>query len=518
MMSIEERERAAGLRLAGNDTMSGRKGNLTRVKGAEETAGRGTFGTKGKLASKGTFGTKGRLAGEPKPQRDSEDMIETVEVRRSGGGGGAALWDVSSLNAELNPLTLVAEVLEETLSAWEAAFPTEAQIDGIISSIFDSITRTSTEPSSVAASIEALFSGLTLILDTIESGIETKLNNINPISTALSVFFENLEKFPKDGDYIYNDTLGIAYIIFEKKEEVPAGRANPTANLIFRVVFDVVLNEGEPSELTRTFVAMTLIPAPDIAKLVKMILTYLIGFIQKVLSAGLSSIVTNVAGGIIGGLTELYEELLALIEAIEIPSFDPTYLENLISALDDALNTLTDRVNVIETAQDALQTALDAIQADIDEAVDVHVIGADGNKHTVKVMTDTTGASLEREITWIESDTGYGRKASFIVKEGAADPLANTTDVDWRQINYIHPNGRTYQMHCLVRIADAVTGFPGYIGSEPIDNESTNNFVIKEIVLCENGSPVDSRALFMDGSGSVPSENGTDPDYYTPPA
>lgn len=96
-MGMDERERAAGL----DNTMSGRSGNRSRVGRVADTAERGTFGTKGKLAEKGTFGTKGklaekgtfgtkgRLAGEPKPQRDSEDGIETVEVRRSAVLGGS---------------------------------------------------------------------------------------------------------------------------------------------------------------------------------------------------------------------------------------------------------------------------------------------------------------------------------------------------------------------------------------------------------------------------------------------
>jgi hypothetical protein len=41
---------------------------------------------KGRMAQRGTFGTKGRLAGEPKRQRDSEDGVETIEIKRSAAG------------------------------------------------------------------------------------------------------------------------------------------------------------------------------------------------------------------------------------------------------------------------------------------------------------------------------------------------------------------------------------------------------------------------------------------------
>ncbi len=89
--SMSEREAAAGLNLRGNNTTSGRKPVESKIGLAEETATRGTFGTQGRMAERGTFGTQGRLAGEPKRQRDSEDGIETVEIRRSGGLGGGLI-------------------------------------------------------------------------------------------------------------------------------------------------------------------------------------------------------------------------------------------------------------------------------------------------------------------------------------------------------------------------------------------------------------------------------------------
>lgn len=104
--SMDRREREAGLYLAGNDPMSGRRGGMSmpsmseresaaglNLRGNNTTSGRkpveSKIGLAEETATRGTFGTQGRLAGEPKPQRDSEDGIETVEIRRSGGLGGS---------------------------------------------------------------------------------------------------------------------------------------------------------------------------------------------------------------------------------------------------------------------------------------------------------------------------------------------------------------------------------------------------------------------------------------------
>ena len=87
--TMSEREALAGLNLAGNDTMSGRASIQSKIGSAEETATRGSFGTQGKIAERGRFGTQGRLAGEPLAQRDSEDGVETIEIRPETLGGGS---------------------------------------------------------------------------------------------------------------------------------------------------------------------------------------------------------------------------------------------------------------------------------------------------------------------------------------------------------------------------------------------------------------------------------------------
>lgn len=74
---MDRRERDAGLNLAGNDPMSGRRGGMDIPSMDERETDAG-------LNLAGNDTTRSRLAGEPKPQRDSGDQVETVEIRRSG--------------------------------------------------------------------------------------------------------------------------------------------------------------------------------------------------------------------------------------------------------------------------------------------------------------------------------------------------------------------------------------------------------------------------------------------------
>lgn len=85
--SMDKREREAGLNLAGNDPMSGRRGGMKTPTMDEREAAAG-LNLRGNNTMWGWFETQGRLAGEPMGQRDSEDQTETVEIKRSVAPGG----------------------------------------------------------------------------------------------------------------------------------------------------------------------------------------------------------------------------------------------------------------------------------------------------------------------------------------------------------------------------------------------------------------------------------------------
>jgi len=104
MDDFEKRERNAGMFLAGNDTMSGRASIQSKIGAAEETATRGSFGTQGKIAERGKFGTQGRLAGEPLAQRDSEDGVETIEIKPETLGGGGSIHALQLVQVAIDDL------------------------------------------------------------------------------------------------------------------------------------------------------------------------------------------------------------------------------------------------------------------------------------------------------------------------------------------------------------------------------------------------------------------------------
>lgn len=407
-------------------------------------------------------------------------------VNNPSGGERPYLWDVTLTGVELDPLTLMKSVLDDLITNWNNAIPSEGDFDTVIDSLVSNLTRSSTPPASVSSSIENLFNNLQGVIDSIQSTADGILNNVSPISTTLGSFFESLERYPKDGDYIYNDVLGIAYTVFEKRTERPAGTANPSGNLIFRVEFSVTLNAGEENEQTKNFTALTLFPAPDIGGLLETLLNYVLKLIELSLANGISSVLTGLASGILSGLNNLYNELLNIINSI--PAFDPTYLENAIDALELAMQAVEDRLDIIELAQDALEQALDALEATIDGSVTVKVIGADGNYHTIKVQEDTTGTSAKQEITWIQSSDGTGRRASFLVDDSWSS-LSNIEDIDWRQINYIHPDGTTYQMQCLVKITN----------NEPFDDTNAN-YTITAIEVCTATGKQSKNFLLQDST------------------
>jgi len=424
-----------------------------------------------------------------------DDPFDDFSPPRSQSVGGSRpnLWDVTLTGVILNPVSIMDKVLSDTLSAWNGAIPGESSFDGVIDSVLSSLNRETAQPASIESAIQGLFNGVQSVINGMQASVDAITGSIAPISVALNSFFDGLQKFPQDGDYVYNDTLGISYTIFEKRATRPEGTADPTANLIFRVQFSVTLNDGLPNEVTKNFVAMTLFPTPEIGELLTTLFNYALGLVKVALAAGVSSVVTAVVAGVINGLSSLYTELLALIEAIEIPTFDPGYLETAISEIQDAASALTDRVDALELAQDALQTALDALQAVIDGSATVTVIGSDGNYHTIKVQEDTTGGSAEREITWIDSSSGEGKRASFLIKSGAAAPVSNTVDVDWRQIDYIHPSGTTYQMHCLVKI----------VNGEPVDNADWPNYTVTDITIVKSDNTTEDRQALTLPDGAI---------------
>lgn len=440
-----------------------------------------------------------------------------LDVRPAHHTGRPKLWHVDLGDVTLDPFSIAGKALENTLSQWTAVMPSESDFYALTSlSDFD---RESSAPASIASAVETMIDGLLSILSNVETAVNALLNDLNPIQTTLKNYFEGHNARPSNGDYIYTEQAGIVYTIFKQHVSKESGETIPTENQIFRVSF--TLGEGESAV---TYVALTLTPAPDVFALLSSVITWMVEMVKKLLACGLSAVLRGVAEGILSGLNALFTELKDLIDLLqaEVDALtalvnglvtDVANLWNALNALSTSLDSLSgdlqslqSQVDAMQIAQNALQTALDALQATIDGAVNVSVIGADGNYHTVKVIEDTTGATAEREITWIDSDTGYGKKSKFLIKQGEPVPAANVEDVSWKKVDYIHPSGVTYAMHCLVRVANNKSSYPGYQGTEPLNTTDWPDYTVDEVIIsdCEAGTSETKYALLSDTDPGPP--------------
>ena len=100
----------------------------------------------------------------------------------------------------VDPFSISAKVLEDTLANWQSAVPSEGAISGVVSAVFAGLTRDSGSPASIASSVEALFSGVEGVVSGMQASVDTVLGNFAPIAATLSAHFDALETRPADGD------------------------------------------------------------------------------------------------------------------------------------------------------------------------------------------------------------------------------------------------------------------------------------------------------------------------------
>ncbi len=136
------------------------------------------------------------------------------------------------------------------------------------------------------------------------------------------------------------------------------------------------------------------------------------------------------------------------------------------------------------------------MEATLEAATDVSVMMADGTYGTVSTLSYTPGGTARREITWVDSETGYGLRASFIIADGEAAPVGNIEAIDYRKIDYIHPTGVTYTMYALVRITGTEAG--------PVDSADFPNYGIKDIDIVNTSNVAEKKQALMLPDGSLP--------------
>lgn len=461
------REANAGLTLAGNDTTAGRDDFYSNLSKPQ--------------ASWASFDS-----GEMKAGSEMEFKADVP----SGGGGGPDIWDID-LGSDLNldPFTLASKVLDSTINSFLGAAPGAGDFASIFTNAASSLTRITPNAPSIVSQLVALFTPLEGVIQNLISEIDTLLNDSAGISSSIESHFSALELAPKDGDYIYNTEFGICYVIFKTTSGGP-GQASPSSNLLFRVAFSATSPESEEAV---DYVAMLLVPSPDIQALINSLFGYIIGFLQKTVSGMGQGALDGIFAGAVSGLNALFEEILLLIQALEQLLIG---ISNALALLSNEVAALTALVTIIEAQIVDLETRVALIETQLAGATDISVIMADGTYGTVSTLSYTPGGTARREITWVDSETGGGLRASFIIADGEAAPVGNIEAIDYRKIDYIHPTGVTYTMYALVRITGTEAG--------PVDSADFPNYGIKDIDIVNTSNVAEQKQALMLPDGSLP--------------
>jgi hypothetical protein len=375
---------------------------------------------------------------------------------------GASLWQVGLDDLPLDPFTLGAQVIEEIVNNISDFLPSEADIKSVISGIFDALTFLASGASSVANAIEGLFQKLRSILTRIKNIVQGILQKgANFAASTLSGKFNGAEEFPNSGDFIYTSAFGNVYNVFEVGEEV-RGDANPSQNTVFSVPFNVSI-AGE----SRSYFAIATFPVPNVEKLISSIFNFLISMISKVIAKGISGAIVAIFNGAVKGLKHLYEWLKNLLDLLK---------DLVLGLLDDLRAFLLDKWNLLKDLFDAyvLENAKQLAEM-FQKIVDMIAL-----------------LDFEpREINYIASDDGYGYRQMILVPKLSPPPINTTRDVDWRQVDYIHPTGATLQTIALVRITDAAK-------AGPVNNGFYPDYELAQHTICENGSEKNVQMLMAE--------------------
>ena len=473
MPSMSEREAAAGL----NNTISEGRNFYSF----------GDGGTEQQFASESV--DVGIYDAPPPPNFNQDPPINIVPRTR--------VWQVQFGDfLNIDPFTLGSKAIDEISGSLLSSIPSESDIKNIIDQIFANLTRVSTDPGSIASSLEALFNPLQSIVDELTSTIETLLDQGDSVRTAIENGLASVRQMPRSGDFIYTPEFGNVYNVFET---APYGADDAnliSENLIFRVKFTVNIDNR-----SKDFIAVSLMPFPDISALLKTILKVFIDMVSKAIGNAISGGSRAAFGGITNGLQGVYDELVDLLDALEAIvnalSASLSSLAATVSSLGGVVASNTARITALEATIATIETEIATIEgqialieAQLAAATDVDVIAADGTYTTMSVLENTpSGTSAKRQFSWVDSDTGVGKKSNLLVANNEPAFISpNIQDIDWRQLDYIHPDGRTFQVYALVKINNTSSG---PVNPSPLGADYTKT----EVAICENGTTTNKDIL-----------------------
>jgi ACT domain-containing protein len=499
--SMSEREEASGLK----DTMAGRgpESELATKRVADERLAKPTFAER-EAASGLTdtisgdrefydFSSGGATKQEipsptdlgvydatPPPSFTDDPAFRALPRTR--------IWKVDfGEQLNLDPFTLATKLLDAISDSLIDAIPSEDQIKSIIDQIFQDLTRLSTSPGSIASALEALFAPIIAIIDSLIDEVENLLDGQDGIRTSLRNGLNSIRQFPTSGDFICTPEFGNVYNVFD------AGLVDE--NLIFRVKFTMDIDNQ-----SKDYIAISTLPVPDVAALLKSVLKIFVNTISKGVSNSISGLGRSAFDGAVNGIKELYEELMKILQELtqllaelsaQVSALfaQLSSLSGVVAANSAAILAIESKITILETAIATIEAEIaliedriTAIEAQLALATDVEVIGADGNYTTMSVLENTPGTSAKREFAWVDSSTGVGTRSNLLVANNEpAFITPNIQDIDWRQLDYIHPTGATYQVYALVNINNASSG---PVNPSPLGADYTKT----SVAICEDGT------------------------------
>jgi len=382
---------------------------------------------------------------------------------------GPRLHNVTGLiEALTDPFSIAADVLQSVIGS--ISIPDSASFITTLAGYFTDVLNGGSAPSKAT---------ITTLVGTVINDVSDLFGNIEAATTAelasratgipgtLEAYFSATDApAPHNGDYIYNEGIGIVYVIFRQVEGVPS------SNTIFRVPFDV---NGT------TWVALTTFPAPDIGALLQTIANLVFTAVGALMSLLAALIVNSIMA-----LFEFISEILPLIEeaiaaAIEI-------LRAALTALIDALGLRIDAIEAllanITTAnlinRDGWMETVTVLNSEVigDIKEPVTYLRDDGGAITADMLfwNNVPGVNRKKEITWMDSSTGIGQKAKVLVWDHTAP---NIVDVDWRKIYWMGQNGTHWAAKVLSLNTEGYPKIEDY-SPGPLYNAA-------DVVTCDNG-------------------------------
>ena len=356
------------------------------------------------------------------------------------------LWKLSLDDLNLDPATIISKVIQAVMDEITNAVSDPGQFTDIflsfLSNIIDAIkSGDAGSASGVKGMIEGAMSPVYQIIDLVDAKVEEIFGKVDPIREALENYFTTRGKYPRSGDMIYTDEIGICYTLY--KEVTDEDGTYPTPNLIFRVPFTV--GKDESGEGGTKIYAITVFPFPDIAECVKTILRAIINFITALLGSTFEGMTQAIMDAVSQALNALYEMLYELIEQIlemleqvfqmiealwnainslwnslgALQEFLNQSLDTLRTDFQNQLNELANELSQLNTEVGEISTKLTDFLAEFRELMSktttVNVIDNQGKAATIKVL-EKIGPDIDirKLFNWVDGITGQSYQAKLL--------------------------------------------------------------------------------------------------------